>query len=100
LATPEGCARRSTTLAAAAPIGLNSAIGAPSIPRPDIRTGLAGADEPLALKSAVIFGQHISKALDRALPLIQRASAQTEACVLHRLGDGFIVAFGEPISGK
>jgi hypothetical protein len=47
-------------------------IAAPSIPCLHIRTGLARLDEPLTFELAIVSGQHVSKAVDRALPLIQR----------------------------
>jgi hypothetical protein len=42
------------------------------VTRPHIRSWLTRLPEPITLKPAVIFGQHVSEALDRALPLIER----------------------------
>jgi hypothetical protein len=69
--------------------------------RSDIRTWFAGTFKPPKLKSAVILGEDFREHVDgeRCVPLLIFGIG-TQGQVLHDLGDGLVVTFGEPISGK
>jgi hypothetical protein len=68
-------------------------------PRPHIRPWFAGTFEAITLELAVISSEDVSEAVYDALPLIERCVAQMKASVLHRLGDGLVVALCELVAG-
>jgi hypothetical protein len=43
----------------------------------------------------VISGEHIRKHADNTFVLFDCITPQMGACLLHRLGDSFVVSFGE-----
>jgi hypothetical protein len=80
----------------------------PSIaPSSDVRTGLTSSNEPLTFELPIVAGEQISELmrycsatrgdLCKAL-LIVLIVGQRE--MLNNSGNGLVVAFGEPVSGK
>jgi hypothetical protein len=80
----------------------------PSIaPGPHIRTGLTSSNEALTFELAIVAGEQISELMRYCLAtrfdlcealLIVLIVGQRE--MLNDSGNGLVVAFGEPISGK
>jgi hypothetical protein len=55
--------------------------------------------QPITLELAVVPGEHIGKLIAYAFPLVALGRIADDALgdvgMLHRQGDGFVVAFGE-----
>jgi len=76
------------------------ALARPSIPCPHIRTRLTGVHKAITLELAVIAPEHVGEFVAYAFPLVAVGWIADDVGVLHRLGDSFVVTFGELVAGR